>query len=77
MTTIIQIALWLFVLYHVAGLVLPKLDILKERAKYKKSARMYRRLSRTADSDYKSGFYYGKAKFFENKLNETRYINYD
>lgn len=77
MTAIIQIALWLFVLYHVAGLISPKIDILKERAKYKKSARMYMRLSRKADSDYKSGFFYGKAKQFEQKLRETRYINYD
>ena len=35
------------------------------------------RLSKKADSDYKAGFFYGKAKLFEQKLKETRYFDYD
>jgi hypothetical protein len=38
---------------------------------------MYHRLSEAADSDYKSGFFYGKAKQFEQKLSETRYFDYE
>lgn len=53
------------------------MDILKRRRKLRKLVKMYLRLSKNADSDYKSGFFYGKAKLFEQKLKETRYFDYD
>jgi hypothetical protein len=34
-------------------------------------------LSEAVDNDYDSGFFYGKAKLFEQKLKETRYFDYD
>ena len=77
MTAVIQTSLWLFVLCSLWEMISPKIDILKERIKYKKAAKMYMRLSRKADSDYKSGFFYGKAKLFEQKLSETRYFDYE
>ena len=77
MTAIIQVCLWLFVLSQIYERISPKMDILKKRLKYKRAVKMYMRLSQTADSDYKSGFFYGKAKLFEQKLKETRYFDYD
>ena len=77
MTAIIQVTLWLFILIQLADMISPKLDILKRRLRYRRAAKMYMRLSRSADSDYKSGFFYGKAKLFEQKLKETRYFDYD
>lgn len=77
MTAILQVCLWLFVASQIYERLSPKMDILKRRIKYKKAAKMYMRLSQTADNDYKSGFFYGKAKLFEQKLKETRYFNYD
>ena len=38
-----------------------------QKAKYKRAAKMYMLLSKAADSDYKAGFFYGKAKLFEQK----------
>lgn len=77
MTAIIQVCLWLFVLSELHDRISPKLDILKQRIKYRKAAKMYMKLSNEADSDYKSGFFYGKAKQFEQKLSETRYFDYE
>lgn len=77
MTAIIQVCLWLFVLSELYEMISPKLDILQQRMKYRKTAKMYMKLSNEADSDYKSGFFYGKAKQFEQKLNETRYFDYE
>lgn len=77
MTAFIQVCLWLFVLSEIYEMLSPKLDILKKRIQYKRAARKYMRLSKKADSDYKAGFFYGKAKLFEQKLKETRYFDYD
>ena len=77
MTAFIQVCLWLFVLSELYEMLSPKLDILKKRIQYKRTARKYMRLSKKADSDYKAGFFYGKAKLFEQKLKETRYFDYD
>ena len=77
MTAIIQVCLWLFVLNELYERLSPKLDILKKRIQYKKAAKAYMRLSENADSDYKSGFFYGKAKQFEQKLKETRFFYYE
>lgn len=77
MTAIIQVCLWLFVLNEIYERLSPMLDILKKRIQYKRVAKTYMRLSEKADSDYKAGFFYGKAKLFEQKLKETRYFNYD
>lgn len=77
MTAIIQVSLWLFVLNEIYERLSPMLDILKQRMKYRRSAKMYMRLYEAADSDYKSGFFYGKAKLFEQKLKETRYFDYE
>lgn len=77
MTAIIQVCLWIFVLNEIYEKLLPMLNILKQRLKYRRSAKMYMHLSENADSDYKAGFFYGKAKLFEQKLKETRYFNYD
>lgn len=77
MTAIIQVCLWLFVLNEIYERLSPMLDILKKRIQYKRTAKTYMRLSKKADSDYKAGFFYGKAKLFEQKLKETRYIDYD
>lgn len=77
MTALIQFSLWVFVLYRLDIILTPKVEILKKRIKLKRSARMYMRLSEKADSDYKSGFFYGKAKQFEQKLRETRYFDYE
>lgn len=77
MTAIIQVCLWLFVLNEIYERLLPMLDILKKRIQYKRTAKTYMRLSKKADSDYKAGFFYGKAKLFEQKLKETRYFDYD
>ena len=49
----------------------------EKKIQYKRAARKYMRLSKKADSDYKAGFFYGKAKLFEQKLKETRYFDYD
>lgn len=77
MTALIQFSLWVFVLYRLGIILTPKVEIFKKRIKLKRSARMYMRLSKAADSDYKSGFFYGKAKQFEQKLRETRYFDYE
>lgn len=77
MTALIQFSLWVFVLYRLDIILTPKVEIFKKRIKLKRSARMYMRLSEKADSDYKSGFFYGKAKQFEQKLRETRYFDYE
>lgn len=77
MTAIIQVCLWLFVLNELYERLSPKLDIMKKRIKYKRTARSYMRLSENAENDYKAGFFYGKAKQFEQKLKETRYFYYD
>lgn len=77
MTALIQFSLWLFLLYRLDNILTPKIEIFKKRIKLKRSARMYHRLSEAADSDYKSGFFYGKAKQFEQKLRETRYFDYE
>ena len=77
MTAIIQVCLWLFVLNEIYERLSPMLDMLKKRIQYKRTARKYMRLSKKADSDYKAGFFYGKAKLFEQKLKETRYFDYD
>ena len=77
MTAIIQVCLWLFVLNEIYERLSPKLDILKKRIKYKRAAKSYMKLSKNADSDYKAGFFYGKAKLFEQKLKETRFFDYE
>jgi hypothetical protein len=77
MTAIIQVCLWLFVLNEIYERLSPMLGILKKRIQYKRTAKTYMRLSKKADSDYKAGFFYGKAKLFEQKLKETRYFDYD
>lgn len=77
MTAIIQVCLWLFVLNEIYERLSPMLDILKKRIQYKRTAKTYMCLSKKADSDYKAGFFYGKAKLFEQKLKETRYFDYD
>lgn len=77
MTAIIQVCLWLFVLNEIYERLSPKMDILKKRIQYKRAARSYMKLSKNADSDYKAGFFYGKAKLFEQKLRETRYFDYE
>ena len=76
MTAFIQVCLWLFVLSEIYEMLSPKLDIWKKSIQYKRTARKYMRLSKKADSDYKAGFFYGKAKLFEQKLKETRYFDY-
>lgn len=77
MTAIIQVCLWLFVLNEIYERLSPMLDILKKRIQYKRTAKTYMRLSKKADSDYKAGFFYGKAKLFEQKLKETRFFDYE
>lgn len=77
MTAIIQVCLWLFVLNEICERLSPMLDILKKRIQYKRTAKTYMRLSKKADSDYKAGFFYGKAKLFEQKLKETRFFDYE
>lgn len=77
MTAIIQVCLWLFVLNEIYERLSPMLDILKKRIQYKRTAKTYMRLSKKADSDYKAGFFYGKAKQFEQKLKETRFFDYE
>lgn len=67
MTELLQICLWVFVGTVIIEKVSPSIDILKKKAKYKKAAKMYMLLSKAADSDYKAGFFYGKAKLFEQK----------
>lgn len=67
MTEIIQFCLWVFVGTVIIEKVAPISDILKKKAKYKRAAKMYMLLSKAADSDYKAGFFYGKAKLFEQK----------
>ena len=77
MTAIIQVCLWLFVLNEIYERLSPMLYTLEKRIQYKSAAKTYMRLSEKADSDYKAGFFYGKAKLFERKLKETRYFDYD
>ena len=77
MTAIIQVCLWLFVLSELYERLSPKLEILKRRRKLRRLFKMYLRLSKNADSDYKAGFFYGKAKQFEQKLKETRFFDYE
>lgn len=77
MTAIIQVCLWLFVMSEICERLSPMLAIMKRRRKLRRLFKMYLRLSENADSDYKSGFYYGKAKQFELKLKETRYFDYE
>lgn len=77
MTAIIQVCLWLFVLSEIYERLSPQMDILKRRRKLRKLVKMYLRLSKNADSDYKAGFFYGKAKQFEQKLKETRFFDYE
>ena len=67
MTEIIQVCLWVFVGTVLIEKIAPKIDILKKKAKYKRAAKQYMLLSKAADSDYKAGFFYGKAKLFEQK----------
>ena len=77
MTSIIQVCLWLFVLNEIYEWLSPMLDIFKRRIKYKKAIKNYMRLSELASNDLYAGYFYGKAKLFEQKLKETRYIDYE
>lgn len=77
MTAIIQVCLWLFVLNEIYERLSPKLDILKRRKKYKEAIKNYMRLSESAPNDLYAGYFYGKAKLFEQKLKETRYFDYE
>lgn len=77
MTAFIQISLWLFVLGEIAERIGPLFDRLKRRRRLRKLVKMNLRLSSNADSDYKAGFFYGRAKLYENKLKETRLFDYE
>ena len=77
MTAIIQVLLWAFVIYETCEKIHPFTDILKRRRKLKRLVKMNMRLSKNADSDYKAGFYYGKAKHYEKELKETRFFDYE
>ena len=77
MTAIFQVCLWLFVLNELYERLSPKLDIFKRRIKYKEAVKNYMRLYEAAPNDLYAGYFYGKAKLFEQKLKETRYFNYD
>jgi len=77
MTAFIQISLWLFVIGEIAERIGPLLERLKRRRKLKKLVKMNKKLSDKADSDYKAGFFYGKAKQYENELKEMRYFDYE
>ena len=77
MTAFIQISLWLFVIGEITERIGPLFERLKRRRKLKKLVKMNKRLSEKADSDYKAGFFYGKAKQYENELKEMRYFYYE
>lgn len=77
MTTILQLCLWAFIITEVIDITAPVLEKLKTRRKLKRLVKSNMRLYENADSDYKAGFFYGKAKLFEQKLKETRYFYYD
>jgi len=77
MTAFIQICLWLFVLNEIADRIAPLQETWKRRSRLKKLVKMNKRLSDKADSDYKAGFFYGKAKQYENELKEMRYFDYE
>ena len=77
MTAIIQIFLWAFLLFELSELISPIMEILRRRMKLRRLVKVNMKLSENADSDYIAGFFYGKAKQFEQKLKETRFFDYE
>lgn len=77
MTEFLQVFLLAFAVSSLYDLISPKAKILKKRIKLRRAAKMYMQLSEAVDNDYDSGFFYGKAKLFEQKLKETRYFDYE
>ena len=75
--TILQLCLWAFIITEVIDITAPVLEKLKTRRKLKRKIKFNLRQYENAASDCWAGYFYGKAKQFENELRETRYFNYD
>ena len=76
-TAIIQFFLWAFIINEILDRLAPLLEKLDRRRRLKELIKLNLRMSENALTDYAAGYFYGKAKQFENELRETRYFNYD